>query len=72
MFGGQTLAEAPFVGFLGGVKDSHSPNFLNFLQAPFGTGFPNHASSSTFLLPWRQQQHGSQQRAMYAVFYFVI
>ena len=47
MLDGQTLSETPFVGYLGGVEDTHSPNFENFGKAPFGTGFPNHESSST-------------------------
>ena len=66
MLGGQTLSEAPFVGFLSEVEDIQSPNFSNFLQAPFGTGFPNHESSSPSSshldndnmdldsMPWRQ------------------
>ena len=49
MLGGQTLSEAPFVGFLSEVDDTHSPNSSNFLQAPFETGFPNHESSSSSL-----------------------
>ena len=46
MLDGQTLSETPFVGFLGGVEDNSSPNFPNFVQSPFGTGFPNRESSS--------------------------
>jgi hypothetical protein len=49
MLGGQTLSEAPFVRFLSEVDDTHSPNSPNFLQAPLGTGFPNHESSSSSL-----------------------
>jgi len=49
MLGGQTLSETPFVGILDGVEDTQSPNFSNFVQAPFGTGFPHHESSSTSL-----------------------
>ena len=46
MLGGQTLSETPFVGFLGTVDENSSPNFV---QAPFGTGFPNRDSSSNSL-----------------------
>ena len=49
MLDGQTLSEAPFVGFLRGIEDTHRPNFSNFLQAPLETGFTNHESSSTSL-----------------------
>jgi len=50
MLGGQTLSEAPFVGFLSDVDEAtRSPNSSNFLQASFGTGFPNHESSSSSL-----------------------
>ena len=49
MLGGQTLPEAPFVGWLGGVEDTHSPNLSNSLQALFGAGFPNQFSSTTSL-----------------------
>jgi hypothetical protein len=47
MLGGQTLSPAPFIGFLSEGEDTHSPNFSNFLQAPFGIGFPNHESFSS-------------------------
>ena len=49
MLDGQTLSEAPFVRFLRGVEDTHSPNFSNFLQVPLETSFTNHESSSTSL-----------------------
>ena len=58
MLGGQTLSETPFVGFLSGVEDTQSPDFTNFLQAPFGTGFPNHESSSTSLGDHVPSPHG--------------
>jgi len=46
MLGGQTISETPFVGFLGGVEDNNSPNFV---QTPSRTGFPNRESSSNSL-----------------------
>ena len=48
MLGGQTLSEAPFVGFLSEAEDSRSPNSSTFPGgASFGTGFPNQEPSSS-------------------------
>ena len=40
MLGGQTISEAPFVGFFSEVDDTHSPNSSNFLPSPVWNWLP--------------------------------
>ena len=59
MLGGQTLSEAPFVGFLNEVEDSRTPNSSTFLGgASFGTGFPDQEPSSSLGVHVPSSSHG--------------
>ena len=55
---GQSLSEAPYYGLVvfSEVEDAHSHDFL--YGAPFGTGFPNHESSSSIREHVPSSSHG--------------